>query len=206
MNAGTSSAVRLAGALSAALVASCGGGDDNRAAEQAALVEQGRQIFRFDTFGDEAQWTDALRLHEVISAAVDPVTALSVGLKVDADRLPAAVVDAIRNGSIDLTRPATTVALLELDAVVGVKGTVETVNGVDTLTRVGITCALGRGQVRSAAQHRRLQQAGRHPAGLWPARHPPRHLHRRRHRAGLLEPLCRGGRDGRPGAQYLKSL
>ena len=52
---------------------------DDSAAERAALVEQGKQIFRFDTFGDEAQWTDVLRMHEVISAAVDPMTALSVG-------------------------------------------------------------------------------------------------------------------------------
>lgn len=105
-------------------------------------VQEGQQIFRFDTFGDERQWTDTLRMHEVISAAVDPTTALSVGLKVDADALPAAVADGIKNGSVDLKSPATTVALLKLDAVVGIKGTVETVNGVDRLTRVGITCAL----------------------------------------------------------------
>jgi mono/diheme cytochrome c family protein/cytochrome c5 len=126
----------------AALAVACGGGDGDSAAEQAARVEQGKQIFRFDTFGDEAQWTDALRMHEVISAAVDPVTALSVGLKVDAEALPAAVVDGIKNGSVDLTSPATTIALLKLNAVVGLKGTVETVNGVDRLARVGITCAL----------------------------------------------------------------
>ncbi len=134
-----------AGAMSAlamAVVSACGGSDDDGAAAQAALVEQGRQIFRFDTFGDEVQWTDTLRLHEVIAAAVDPVTALSVGLKVDAEALPAAVVAGIQDGSIDLHSPATTVALLKLGAVVGVKGTVEPVNGVDTLTRVGITCAL----------------------------------------------------------------
>ena len=71
-----------------------------------------------------------------------PTTALSVGLKVDADALPAAVVQGIQNGSVDLTSPATTVALLKLDAVVGVKGTVESVGGHDTLTRVGVTCAL----------------------------------------------------------------
>jgi mono/diheme cytochrome c family protein/cytochrome c5 len=81
-------------------------------------------------------------MHEVISAAVDPVTALSVGLKVDADALPAAVVQGIQNGSIDLHSPATTVALLKLDAVVGLKGTVESVGGQDVLTHVGITCAL----------------------------------------------------------------
>jgi mono/diheme cytochrome c family protein len=125
-----------------ALAAACGGGDDDSAARQAALVEQGKQIFRFDTFGDETQWTDALRMHEVISAAVDPVTALSVGLKVDADALPPAVVQGIQNGSVDLKSPATTVALLKLNAVVGLQGTVEAVNGKDTLTRVGITCAL----------------------------------------------------------------
>jgi len=126
----------------AAAAAGCGGSSDDAAAEQAALVEQGKQIFRFDTFGDEAQWTDALRLHEVIEVAVDPATALSVGLKVDADALPAAVVEGIRSGSVDLKSPATTVALLKLGAVVGVEGTVETIGGVDRLTRVGITCAL----------------------------------------------------------------
>jgi hypothetical protein len=106
------------------------------------LVAAGREIFRYDTFGDETQWTDALRMHEVIRGAVDPVTALSVGLKVDAEALPAAVVQGIQDGSISLTSPATTVALLKLNAVVGVKGTVETIDGVDTLTRVGVTCAL----------------------------------------------------------------
>ncbi|MDP3759657.1 MAG: c-type cytochrome [Ramlibacter sp.] len=122
-------------------LAACGGGSDDSARQQ-ALAAQGQQVFRFDTFGDEAFWTDKLKMNEVISQAVDPVTALSVGLKVDADALPAAVVAGIRNGTVDLRSPATTVALLKLDAVVGVKGTVETVNGKDTLTRVGITCAL----------------------------------------------------------------
>jgi mono/diheme cytochrome c family protein len=127
------------------LMSSCGGSSDsdaNSAASQAALVEQGKQIFRYDTFGDEAKWTDALKLHEVIGSSVDPVTALSVGLKVDAEALPPAVVAGIQNGTIDLHSPATTVALLKLDAVVGLKGTVQIVNGVDTLTRLGVTCAL----------------------------------------------------------------
>ena len=70
------------------------------------------------------------------------MTALSVGLKVDAEALPAAVVAGIQDGSVDLKDPATTVALLKLHAVVGVRGTVETVNGVDKLVRVGVTCAL----------------------------------------------------------------
>jgi mono/diheme cytochrome c family protein len=111
-------------------------------ANDPALIAQGKDIFRFDTFGDETFWTDTLRMHEVIRSAVDPTTALSVGLKVDTDSLPAAVVAGIQNGSISLTSPATTVALLKLNAVVGVKGTVTSVGGQDVLTRVGITCAL----------------------------------------------------------------
>ena len=125
----------------AALLSACGGSDDS-SAEHAALVEQGKQIFRFDTFGDEARWTDTLKMHEVIASAVDPVTALSVGLKVDADALPPAVVDGIKNGSVDLHSPATTITLLKLNAVVGLQGRVETVDGADRLTRVGVTCAL----------------------------------------------------------------
>jgi mono/diheme cytochrome c family protein len=126
------------------LVAGCGSHHEasNAPPPDPALIAQGKEIFRFDTFGDETKWTDALRLHEVIRAAVDPTTALSVGLKVDAEALPPAVVQGIQNGSISLTSPATTVALLKLNAVVGVKGTVETIDRQDTLTRVGITCAL----------------------------------------------------------------
>ena len=130
--------------MAALLLTACGGGSQQAAVPSADedLVAKGKEIFRYDTFGDETQWTDTLRMHEVIRAAVDPTTALSVGLKVDADALPAAVVEGIRNGSIDLKSPDTTVALLKLDAVVGLKGTVETINGHDTLTRVGVTCAL----------------------------------------------------------------
>jgi mono/diheme cytochrome c family protein len=108
----------------------------------AADVANGKDIFRFETFGDETFWTDTLRMHEVIEHSVDPTTALAVGLKVDTDSLPPEVVAAIQSGAISLTDPATTVALLKLNAVVGVKGTVQSVNGKDTLVRVGITCAL----------------------------------------------------------------
>ena len=153
--------ILLAATLVAALIPACGGGGggDSAPAEpsapvqggapapaagptQAQLVEQGRQIFRFDTFGDERQWTDTLRMHEVIEQAVSPNVALSVGLKVDAEAIPPAVAAAIQAGQVDLDSPATTVTLLKLNAVVGVKGEVETVNGVDHLKRVGITCAL----------------------------------------------------------------
>jgi len=120
------------------------GNDDakRRPGSPADRIVEGQQIFRFDTFGDEQQWTDKLHMNEVIESAVDPTTALSLGLKVDADALPAELVQAIQAGQVDLTDPATTVALIKLNAVVGVVGTVEPVNGVDRLTKVGITCAL----------------------------------------------------------------
>ncbi|MEP6655425.1 MAG: hypothetical protein ABJA82_18820 [Myxococcales bacterium] len=131
-------------ALGAAMGASACGPDKSAGMPtvDAALAAKGKDIFRFDTFGDESFWTDTLKMNQVIQAAVDPTTALSVGLKVDAQALPAEVVAGIQNGSISLTSPATTVALLKLDAVVGVKGTVESVGGQDMLTRVGITCAI----------------------------------------------------------------
>jgi mono/diheme cytochrome c family protein len=131
----------LALASAAAALVSCGGGGAAPPTD-AELQASGRQIFRFDTFGDEIFWTDVLRMHEPIEHAVSPRVALSVGLKVDADALPPAVVEGIRNGTVDLDSPATTVALIKLDAVVGIKGVVENVNGVDRLRRVGITCAL----------------------------------------------------------------
>ncbi len=105
-------------------------------------IAAGQRIFRFDTFGDEQFWTDTARLHEVIQSSVSPTTALSVGLKVDADAIPPDIAAAIKAGQVDLNDPATTVTLLKLNAVVGVQGTVETVNGKDVLKRVGITCAL----------------------------------------------------------------
>ena len=107
------------------------------------LVEQGQQIFRHETFGDETFWTDQLRMNEVIESAVSPATALSVGLKVDANALPAAVVSAIQNGQVDLNNPQTTLVLLQLNAVVGVKGQVsQREDGSLKLDRMGITCAL----------------------------------------------------------------
>jgi len=101
-------------------------------------ISKGQQIFRFDTFGDEQLWTDVLRMHEVV-ATVDPATALAVGLKVDVEALPEGIVAALRAGQVDLKDPAVTVALLGLNAVVGVKGTV---SDTGQLTRLGITCAL----------------------------------------------------------------
>jgi len=93
----------------------------------------GKSIFRFDTFGDEQRWTDTLRMHEVIQSAVSPVAALGVGLKVDADVLPADFL-----ATHDLNDPATTVELIRLNAVLGVVGKVSDLK----LKSVGITCAL----------------------------------------------------------------
>src|SRR5687768_10698390 len=108
------------------------------AMQDEAKRRDGQEIFRYDTFGDEQLWTDVLRMHEVIRS-VDPATALAVGLKVDVDALPAPVIAALRAGQVDLTNPAVTVELLRLNAVVGVKGTVDQAG---RLTKVGITCAL----------------------------------------------------------------
>ena len=107
----------------------------------ADLIKQGQRVFRYDTFGDEIHWTDQLHMNQVIST-VSPKLALAVGLKVDVDALPDAVKSGIADGSINLDDPAITVALLKLNAVVGAQGTVENINGTDTLTRFGVTCAL----------------------------------------------------------------
>jgi hypothetical protein len=104
-----------------------------------AQVEQGRDIFRFDTFGDETFWTDTLQMHQVIGTAVSPATALAVGLKVDWAALPPAIRLALETKQVDLDDPAITVALISLNAVVGIKGVVDSTS---RLTRVGITCAL----------------------------------------------------------------
>src|SRR5437870_10255797 len=94
----------------------------------------GQRIFRFDTFDDEAFWTDTLRMHQVVQG-VSPKTALAVGLKVDVAALPGALVSQLSAGQVDLDAPATTVALLKLNAVVGVQASVD---GNNTITRFGV--------------------------------------------------------------------
>jgi hypothetical protein len=116
------------------------------ASPTARSVAQGRQIFRFDTFGDQAFWGGALQLHRAIAGkqlggvgpGVSPKTALSVGLKVDATKIPKSVAAAIKAGKVDLNSPKTTLALLKLNAVVGVRGFF---SGGGRLTSMGITCA-----------------------------------------------------------------
>ena len=105
----------------------------------------GQQIFRYDTFGDEQFWTGVLRLNEPLGG-VSPAAALAAGLKVDLDALPPAVVDGLRADTIDLDDPAITRELLRLDAVVGVRASVDG----DAVTRVGVTCALCHSSVDDA--------------------------------------------------------
>jgi hypothetical protein len=124
-------------------------GDPDAANRAAAdrLFEQGKDVFRFDTFGDEAFWGGTLQLHRAIEGAnlggvgpgVSPRTALAVGLKVDSQALPRSLQQKLRHGRVNLDDPATTLALLKLNAVVGLKGFF---NQQGTLSSVGITCAV----------------------------------------------------------------
>jgi hypothetical protein len=110
----------------------------------------GQHVFRFDTFNDEAFWTDHLKMNAVIGGSLDPVTALGLGLKVDADALPPGLLQSLTPAQ--LTDPQTTLALIQLDAVVGVRGTVaKDQAGKLSLTRVGITCALCHSTVDDSA-------------------------------------------------------
>jgi hypothetical protein len=129
-------------AVIAALILAMTSSESTVAADRSQPAN-GRNIFRFDTFGDEQFWTDTLRLHEVIESSLDPLAALELGLKVDAAALPRELVKSIREMEVDLTDPQVTLALISLDAVVGVMGTVdEADDGRLRLTSVGITCAL----------------------------------------------------------------
>jgi hypothetical protein len=111
------------------------------------MFEEGKQIFRYDTFGDEAYWSDKLKLHQAIQGSkfggigpgVSPKTALAVGLKVEMDALPADLVEKIKKGEVNLDDPATTLALIKLDSVLGVKGTF---NKDGSLKAVGLSCAV----------------------------------------------------------------
>jgi mono/diheme cytochrome c family protein len=121
--------------------------DVRNAKNNRALFVRGRQIFRHDTFGDEVFWGGALQLHRAIAGArnggvgpgVSPKTALAVGLKVDSAAVPAPTAAAIKAGNVNLDDPGVTLALLKLNAVVGVKGSF---NRSGRLISMGITCAL----------------------------------------------------------------
>lgn len=121
------------------------------AGNAAGMVDDGRQTFRNDTFGDEDFWGGTLKLNQAISGAklggvgpgVSPKTALAVGLKVDVDALPSDLQTKLKQGKVNLDDPATTLALLQLNSVVGVKGVFDNSgSGSHKLISVGITCAL----------------------------------------------------------------
>lgn len=111
------------------------------------MISEGRRIFRFDTFGDEAFWGDQLQLHRALAGeklggvgpGLSPRAALALGLKVDADALPRELVQQLQAGQVNLDDPATTAELLKLNAVVGVTGFFNEQGG---LRSVGIQCAL----------------------------------------------------------------
>ncbi len=123
----------------------------------ATEIAEGQRIFRFETFGDEQLWTDTLHLNQVVEKNVDPTTALKVGLKVDADVLPPGTLE-----KVDLKSPATTVALLKMNAVVGLQATVDADNHI---TRLGVTCALCHSTVDNSV----MAGIGRRKDG-WPNR------------------------------------
>jgi hypothetical protein len=101
------------------------------------MLKEGRYIFRFDTFGDEAFWGDQLQLHQAIATA-SPKTALALGLKVDVAALPPALLGQLQQGTVNLDDPAVTLALLKLNAVLGVTGFFSG----DSLQSIGLQCAL----------------------------------------------------------------
>ena len=127
-------------------VASVKGSESAKIEKNKSLIAEGKQIFRFDTFGDEDFWSGLLHLDKAIAGeknggfgpGVSPLDALNIGLKVDVEALPPEVIAGIESGDINLTEPATTLALLQLNAVVGVKGNF---TKAGTLQSIGITCA-----------------------------------------------------------------
>jgi hypothetical protein len=134
------------------------------------LVAQGRRVFRFDTFGDQAVWGGALGLHKVIEGSkfggvgggISPRTALSLGLKVDATAIPKPVAAAIKAGKVNLDDPAVTLTLLKLNAVVGVKGFFDKKG---SLTSVGLTCAVCHSTVDDSTTRSRPASASAWTAG-----------------------------------------
>src|SRR5262245_1439456 len=139
-------ALVLAGLAPAAYVRLAADDQDPVIGHSMTAIEEGRETFRHDTFGDEEFWGGSLRLHEAIEGTtfggvgpgLSAHMALELGLKVDVDALPADVVSEMTQGNIDMNSPATTVALLRMNSVVGVKGFFHG----NRLRSVGITCAL----------------------------------------------------------------
>lgn len=110
-------------------------------------IEKGQHTFRYDTFGDEAFWGDTLKLHRAIAGeklggvgpGLSPKQALAVGLKVDVEALPKNLGKDLKAGKVNLDDPASTLVLLENDAVVGLTGFFDKKGN---LSSIGIQCAL----------------------------------------------------------------
>lgn len=103
---------------------------------------QGQQIFRHDTFGDEAYWTDTVRLGELVEKNVGPIKALRIGLKVDMTKINVLTLLQHNPFGTGATR-----SLLRMNAVVGVHAQLDDKNHI---TRIGITCALCHSTVDNA--------------------------------------------------------
>jgi hypothetical protein len=148
-------AIAATSILLGVIIVSCGGDGggttpavDLTKTNASQMVDAGKQIFRFDTFGDEAFWGDTLKLHQAIEgskfaggvgAGVSPKTALAVGLKVDVDALPQDLVAQLKNGTLNLDDPANTLALIKLNSVLGITGLF---NQDGSMKSIGIQCAL----------------------------------------------------------------
>jgi hypothetical protein len=138
--------------------------DTEIARHAGAMLGDGKKIFRYETFGSEAFWGDALQLHKAIAGeknggvgpGVSPKIALSVGLKVDADALPATLKQQIKASKVNLDDPATTIALLKLNAVVGVTAFSNPDGSVQSM---GIQCAFCHSTV-STTRSRRASASG----------------------------------------------
>ncbi len=126
--------------------------ENNKKADQtdqnaSQMINEGRQTFRFDTFGDEAFWGGTLQLHQAIAGStlggvgpgVSPSTALAVGLKVDVDALPSSLKTGLANGTVNLNDPANTITLVKLNSVVGITGFFNTSGQIQSM---GVQCAL----------------------------------------------------------------
>lgn len=144
--------------------------DDDVEAAARSKIRQGRKIFRYETFGDEAFWGGKLKLHQAISGAanggvgagISPAAALGLGLKVDVEALPLPLRHKIKRGQVNLNDPATTLALLKLNAVIGLTGFFD---DTDKLSSVGIQCAL----CHSTVDDSFMPGIGRRRDG-WPSR------------------------------------
>jgi hypothetical protein len=147
-------AIAATSILLGVIIVSCGGDGggttpvvDVTQANSSKAIDAGKQTFRFDTFGDEAFWGDTLKLHQAIEGSkftggvgpgVSPKTALVVGLKVDVDALPQSLIDQLKNGTLNLDDPANTLALIKLNAVLGITGFF---NADGSMKSIGIQCA-----------------------------------------------------------------